>query len=166
LGLFLWNKFSTFDRPNLNIYLMDLHALLSVKRIFLFVGLFLSTALFSQDDYQKFYKSIRLEFRASDKNEYTYHREDGRIRERSVGNSAIQEAAYHLDYALSRQFLIGAHTGFTHFGKLKASSLKIGGGLSLIYTDDALNFLTVQYGYQIPFQRADFREGHQIRAIF
>jgi hypothetical protein len=133
-----------------------------LKHFFLIVVL-CGQHLFSQDDYQKFYKSIRLEFRASDKNEYTYHREDGRIRERSVGNSAIQEAAYHLDYALSRQFLIGAHTGFTYFGKLKASSLKIGGGLSLIYTDDALNFLTVQYGYQIPFQRADFREGHQIK---
>jgi len=133
-----------------------------INRFFLLMALFCQH-LFSQDDYQKFYKSVRLEFRASDKNEYTYLREDGRTRERSIGNSAMQEATFHLDYALSRQFLIGAHAGFTHFGKLNATALKIGGGFSLIYTDDALNFLTVQYGHQLPFQRADFREGHQIK---
>ncbi|MGB0261095.1 MAG: PDZ domain-containing protein [Flavobacteriaceae bacterium] len=46
-----------------------------LKHFFLIVVL-CGQHLFSQDDYQKFYKSIRLEFRASDKNEYTYHREE------------------------------------------------------------------------------------------
>lgn len=33
----------------------------------------------------------------------------------------------------------------------------------MLYVDDKYHYLTLQYGYLIPFDKGDFREGHQIK---
>ena len=33
----------------------------------------------------------------------------------------------------------------------------------MLYVDHKYHYLTLQYGYHIPFSKSDFREGHQIK---
>lgn len=104
-----------------------------------------------------------IDLNASIKSSYEYYNFNDKARETSISSKGSFELVYNADYRLLKKISIGGIVGLAHYINPSFSSIKTGLGLKLIYVDSKYHYLTLQYNYHIPFNKDDFREGHQIK---
>lgn len=123
--------------------------------------LFYTVGLFGQET--RWRSSAYLDLASNHKNVYTYYNANNMVKTKEIAEKGVIELAYHLDYLLSDKIAISAITSYNRFVRLDSSSLKIGSGIKYMYADNKTHYLTLQYGYHIPFKKDSFKEGHQLK---
>lgn len=122
-----------------------------------------SFSAFCQDSkIKKWNSQLFLDLNASNKTTYAYTDAENIGREIQLNGEGSIEIAYNIDYRLLKKLAITGVVGFTNYNSF-FGSLKTGAGLKLLYIEDRYHYLTLQYGYHIPLDADDFREGHQIK---
>lgn len=136
-----------------------------MKKNFFVTLLVFSILTFSQNDKgSRFTSNLFVDLNASNNSSYEYYDQDKKPKEISVNGKGSLELTYNLDYRIINKLSATAILGLTNFNGPLFASFKTGLGFKLLYTPDySYNFLTIQYGYHIPFDRNDFREGHHIK---
>jgi len=94
---------------------------------------------------------------------YEYYNTENESRETSISGKGSIELAYNIDYKIFRGLSVVSIAGLTNYNNPSFASIKTGLGFKLLYVDHKYHYLTLQYGYHIPFSKNDFREGHQIK---
>tara|TARA_B100001093_G_scaffold362495_1_gene347241 strand:+ start:351 stop:929 length:579 start_codon:yes stop_codon:yes gene_type:complete len=121
-----------------------------------------SASIYAQDS-NKWNSSVYIDLTSNTSNEYIYYDSNNKINEASINEKGAFEIVYNIDYRLLNKFTASAITSYNHFVNPSSSSLKIGSGIKFLYVDNKYHYLTLQYGYHIPFNKDNFREGHQIK---
>jgi len=135
-----------------------------MKKIVLIALLITSTFSHSQNqgEFKRLSHSAFVDLTSNSSVLYTYYNPD-KIQETPLRERGAVELIYNFDYNFIKKMSIGYTIGYTHFTSPKFSSIKTGAGLKYYYIKDKLYFLSLQYGYHIPFNKDNFREGHQIK---
>lgn len=121
-------------------------------------------SVFSQEQSDtKWESQIYIDLNASNKSSYEYYDVDDKSRETSISGKGSIELAYNIDYKIFRKFSAVGVVSLTNYNNPTFASIKTGLGFKLIYTDLKYHYLTLQYGYHIPFNKDNFREGHQVK---
>jgi len=111
----------------------------------------------------KWTSSAYLDLISNSSGVYTYYDSQGKVKETSLEKGAY-ELVYNIDYKIFNKFTIGALTSYNRYTvNSNTSSLKIGSGIKFFYTKDKYHYLTLQYGYSVPFDKKVLKEGHQIK---
>lgn len=122
-----------------------------------------SFSVFCQDDkIKKWNSQVFLDLNASNKTTYVYTDAGNIGREIRLNGKGSVEIEYNLDYRLLQKLAVTGSIGLINYNSF-FGSLKTGAGLKLLYIEDSYHYLTLQYGFHIPFNTNDFREGHQIK---
>ena len=115
------------------------------------------------DNGSKWQSQVFVDLNASKKSSYEYYDVEDKARETSINGKGSLELAYNIDYRVFRKFSVSGIASLTNYINPSFASIKTGLGLKLLYADHKYHYLTLQYGYHIPFSKSDFREGHQIK---
>jgi len=132
------------------------------KIILLVLFILLYTDTYSQTNIKRLNSSAFIDLTANSGVLYTFYNPD-KIQETSLREKGAFELVYNLDYNFVKRLSVGVNASYAHFIDPKFSSIKTGAGFKYYYIQDKSYFLTLQYGYHIPFKRDNFREGHQIK---
>lgn len=131
-----------------------------INSLFLLISFF----VFCQDSNNKKWTSqIFIDLNASNKSTYEYYNSENRAQKTSINGEGSLELNYNIDYRIFNKLAVSGIASITNYNNPSFASVKAGLGLKLLYVDDKYHYLTIQYGYHIPFSKNDFREGHQIR---
>lgn len=122
-----------------------------------------SVNIYGQDPTVKWNSSVFMDLTTNTSNEYIYYDSNNKLNETSINEKGAFEIVYNLDYKLLNKFTTSFITSYNYFGYPKSSSIKIGSGIKFLYVNNKYHYLTLQYGYNIPFKKDNFREGHQIK---
>ena len=137
---------------------------MNTKNSILLLILAFNFNVFSQEDIDtKWESQIFIDLNASNKSSYEYYDADNKARETSINGKGSLELAYNIDYKIFRKFSVVGIASLTNNNKPSFGSIKTGLGFKLLYVDHKYHYLTLQYGYHIPFNKNHFREGHQIK---
>mgnify|MGYP001561808958 CR=1 FL=1 len=137
---------------------------MNMKNLILMIILAFNLIGFSQKDTSSEWQSqIFIDLNASNKSLYTYYNQSNKVRETSINGKGSLELAYNIDYRIFKKLSAVGIASLTNYNKPAFASIKTGLGLKLFYVDHSYNYLTLQYGYHIPFSKNNFREGHQIK---
>lgn len=136
-----------------------------MKNLMLILILVFNLTVFSQENEKgnKWQSQIFIDLNASNKSSYEYYDFENRARETSINGKGSLELAYNLDYKIYKKLSAVGIVSLTNYNNPTFASIKTGLGLKLIYVDHKYHYLTLHYGYHIPFSKSDFREGHQIK---
>ncbi|MDC1355756.1 hypothetical protein N8480_07320 [Flavobacteriaceae bacterium] len=137
---------------------------MNIKTLTLISTLAFNLTVFSQDDRNtKWELQIFIDLNASNKSSYDYYDVNNKVRETSINGKGSLELAYNIDYKIFRKLSVVGIASLTNYNNPSFASIKIGAGMKYLYVEDKYHYLTLQYGYHIPFSKNDFREGHQIK---
>lgn len=118
---------------------------------------------YCQMNVKKWSSSAFIDLTSNTSNTYTYYEPNNKIQETSIGQKGALELVYNIDYHVLKKLTAGIIVSYNHFVNPNYSSLKIGTGFKFFYVENRNYYLTLQYGYHIPFGKEKFREGHQIK---
>lgn len=127
------------------------------------IQFFISISIYAQDTTTKWSSSAYIDLTSNTSNEYIYYDSNNKLNETSINEKGAFEIVYNLDYKLSKKFSASFITSYNYFANPNSSSIKIGSGIKFLYVSNKYHYLTLQYGYHIPFKKDNFREGHQIK---
>ena len=138
---------------------------MNMRNLALIFCLAINLTVFAQDDdnSSKWQSQVFIDLNASNKSSYEYYDVENRTRETSINGKGSLELAYNIDYKVFRKLSIAGIASLTNYNNPSFASIKTGLGFKLLYVDHKYHYLTLQYGYHIPFSKSDFREGHQIK---
>ena len=125
------------------------------------IFIFLASLLgFSQDNDQKKLKSIIfIDLNATNKSSIEFYNYKTSIN--GKGSIALE---YNIDFKILKKLSITGIASLINYNdNPRFGSIKVGSGFKLVYGNHNYHYLTLQYGYHIPFNKNDFREGHQLR---
>ena len=138
---------------------------MNMRNLVLIFFLTINLTIFAQKDDKssKWQSQVFFDLNASSKSSYEYYDAENRARETSINGKGSLELAYNIDYKVFRKLSVAGIASLTNYNNPSFASIKTGLGLKLLYVDHKYHYLTLQYGYHIPFNKSDFREGHQIK---
>ena len=136
-----------------------------MRNLILILCLAINLTVFAQDDdnSSKWQSQVFIDLNASNKSSYEYYDVEDKARETSINGKGSLELACNIDYRIFRKFSVSGIASLTNYNNPSFTSIKTGLGLKLLYVEHKYHYLTLQYGYHIPFSKSDFREGHQIK---
>lgn len=140
--------------------------IMNIKNLILISTFFVFSIGHSQDNNQKKLVSIiSLDLNATNKSTYENYDIDNNIHYitslRGKGSIGLE---YNIDYKILKKLSITGIASLINYNdNPRFGSMKIGSGFKLVYSNHNYHYLTLQYGYHIPFSKSDFREGHQIK---
>lgn len=135
-----------------------------MRNLVIILILILSLSVFGQNENEgKWQSQVFIDLNAGINSSYEYYDFENRPREASTNGKGSLELAYNIDYNIFKKLSAVGIVSLTNYNDPSFASLKTGLGLKLLYVDHRYHYLTLQYGYHIPFDRSDFREGHQIK---
>ncbi|RXG12876.1 hypothetical protein DSM03_10821 [Leeuwenhoekiella aestuarii] len=134
------------------------------KNLFVIIVLLFAVKANSQNDSgPKWISQVYVDLNASNKSSYEYYDLDNKARETSINGKGSLELVYNIDYKIFKKFAAVGIAGIANYNNPSFASFKTGLGFKLLYVDNKYHYLTLQYGYLTPFNKSDFREGHQIK---
>jgi len=111
----------------------------------------------------KWASSVYLDLMSNNSGIYTYYDGQGKVKETTLEKGSY-ELIYNIDYRILNKLSVSALMSYNcYLINSNATSLKIGSGIKFIYTKDKFHYLTLQYGYSVPFNKRVLKEGHQIK---
>lgn len=129
-----------------------------------FLSLFICAFVYSQDaDDKEWTSQIFIDLNATNKITYEYYNSDNRAQKTSINGEGSLELNYNIDYRIFNRLAVSGIAAITNYNNPSFATIKTGLGFKLLYVDYKYHYLTLQYGYHIPFSKSDFREGHQIK---
>ena len=134
-----------------------------INKLLLLVLVFNLMAYSQEEDNARWQSYIFIDLNASNKSSYEYYDLNKITQETSINGKGSLELAYNIDYKIFRKISAVGVASLTNYNNPSFASIKTGLGLKLLYVDHKYHYLTIQYGYHIPFNKSDFREGHQIK---
>ena len=138
-----------------------------MRNLMLIFCLVINLTVFAQkdDNSSKWQSQVFIDLNATNKSTYENYDIDNNIHYttslRGKGSIALE---YNIDYkVLNKLSIAGIASLINYNDNPRFGSMKVGSGFKLVYSNHNYHYLTLQYGYHIPFSKSDFREGHQIK---
>lgn len=132
------------------------------KLLFIPLFLYCFSIAYAQENPSKWVSSAFVNAMVNNKIIYAYDDLD-RWQEKNLDGKGAFELGYNFDFKFFKRLSIGALASYTHMNDPAFSSIKIGSALKFFYVKDKDFYLTLQFGYHIPFNRDRFIEGQQIK---